>query len=113
MAIIIKTAEQIEGIRASSKLAAETLKYLEPFIRPGITTLEIDALADAFVQEHGGISADGEKRRDAEIHIAGIAAQDIPGGAEDDELQHHIAGEKHIAVVDPAGEGEDQRCDHQ
>jgi methionyl aminopeptidase len=57
MAIIIKTAEQIEGIRASSRLAAETLKYLESFIQPGIKTIEIDALADAFVQKHGAVAA--------------------------------------------------------
>jgi methionyl aminopeptidase len=57
MAIIIKSAEQIEGIRASSKLAAETLKYLEPFIKPGIKTIEIDALAEKFMQEHGAVAA--------------------------------------------------------
>ncbi len=57
MAIIIKTAEQIEGIRASSRLAAETLKYLEPLIKPGIKTIEIDALADEFVQKHGAVAA--------------------------------------------------------
>ena len=34
MAIIIKTPEQIEGIRKSSQLAAETLKYIEPFVKP-------------------------------------------------------------------------------
>lgn len=57
MAIIIKTPEQIEGIRASSRLAAETLKYLEPFVQPGITTLELNNLADAFIQKHGATAA--------------------------------------------------------
>jgi methionyl aminopeptidase len=57
MAIIIKTEEQIEGIRASSRLAARTLKYLEPFIKPGIRTIEIDGLADAYLQEHGAVAA--------------------------------------------------------
>lgn len=57
MAIIIKTPEQIEGIRKSSRLAAETLKYLEPFVKPGITTLELDALADQFLASHGAKSA--------------------------------------------------------
>lgn len=57
MAIIIKTPEQIEGIRASSRLAAETLKYLEQFVQPGITTLELNNLADEFVQKHGATAA--------------------------------------------------------
>ena len=30
-------------------------------------------------QEHGGIDADAEKRAGAEIHVAGIAAEDAPG----------------------------------
>ncbi len=57
MAIIIKTAEQIEGIRKSSRLAAETLKYLEQFVKPGITTLELDTLAEEFVHKHGAKAA--------------------------------------------------------
>ncbi|MDP2175065.1 MAG: type I methionyl aminopeptidase [Bacteroidota bacterium] len=57
MAIILKSPEQIEGIRKSSQLAAQTLKYLEPFIKPGIKTIELDALADAFVQKHGAVAA--------------------------------------------------------
>lgn len=57
MAIIIKTPEQIEGIRKSSRLAAETLKYLEQFIKPGIKTIELDALAETFIAEHGAKAA--------------------------------------------------------
>ncbi len=57
MAIIIKTPEQIEGIRKSSQLAAKTLKHLEQFVKPGITTLELDAIADKFIAEHGAKAA--------------------------------------------------------
>lgn len=57
MAIIIKNAEQIEGIRQSSKLAAETLKYLEQFIRPGVKTIDIDRKAEEFVRDHGAVPA--------------------------------------------------------
>jgi methionyl aminopeptidase len=55
--IILKSKEQIEGIRKSSRLAAETLKYLEPFVKPGITTIELNDLADKFIQSHGAIAA--------------------------------------------------------
>lgn len=57
MAIIIKTPEQIEGIRKSCRLAAETLKYLEQYVQPGISTIEIDALAEQFIARHGAKAA--------------------------------------------------------
>ncbi len=57
MAIIIKTPEQIEGIRKSSILAAQCLEYLEPFIAPGIKTIEIDKLAEDFLLKHGAKAA--------------------------------------------------------
>jgi methionyl aminopeptidase len=57
MAINIKNAEQIEGIRASAKLAAETLKYLEQFAIPGVSTLEIDRKCEEFIRDHGALAA--------------------------------------------------------
>lgn len=40
--IVIKTPEQINGIRKSSKITAQILKELNDIIKPGITTLDID-----------------------------------------------------------------------
>ncbi|MBC7425073.1 MAG: type I methionyl aminopeptidase [Bacteroidia bacterium] len=57
MAIKIKTPEQIEGIRESSKLAGTTLKYLEQFVIAGNTTKFIDTKAEEFVRDHGAIPA--------------------------------------------------------
>lgn len=57
VAIIIKTPEQIEGIRAASKLAAETLRYLEQFAKPGITTGYINDKCEEFTRDHGAIPA--------------------------------------------------------
>ena len=51
------------------------------------------------VQEHRRIGADREERRRAEIHVAGVAAEDVPGGRQHDELQHGVAGEEHVVVV--------------
>lgn len=55
--IIIKSLKQIEGIRAASKLAAETLKYLGQFAQPGITTALIDKKCDEFIRDNNAISA--------------------------------------------------------
>lgn len=55
--ILIKTKEQIKGIRCSGALAAATLDYLVPFIRPEITTKELNDLAARFIKDHGAIPA--------------------------------------------------------
>lgn len=55
--IIIKTPEQIEGIRKSSQLAAKTLKYIEQFVKEGISTEFLDQKIEAFIREHAAIPA--------------------------------------------------------
>jgi len=57
LAIIIKTPEQIDGIRKSGHLAARTLKHLESYIKPGVKTIEIDRIAEEFVRANGAIPA--------------------------------------------------------
>ena len=49
MAIIIKNSHDIEYMRISCKLAAEVLDYIEPFVKPGITTLELDKLCHDYI----------------------------------------------------------------
>ena len=55
--IFIKTEKQIAGIKASSKLAAQTLDYIKPYIQPGIQTVELDRLIEKFIRDHGAIPA--------------------------------------------------------
>ena len=57
MPVIIKSPEQIEGVRAACKLAAQTLDFVSEHVQPGITTLAIDKLADEFIRDHGGVPA--------------------------------------------------------
>lgn len=57
MNIIIKTAEQIEGIRRSAKLAGEALVYIEPYVKAGVTTEYLDQLIHQFIVERGAIPA--------------------------------------------------------
>lgn len=51
MAIIIKTPEEIEKIRIASKLAAEVLIMIEPYIKPGITTEELNKICHNYITE--------------------------------------------------------------
>ncbi|HKL32443.1 MAG TPA: type I methionyl aminopeptidase [Tangfeifania sp.] len=55
--IIIKTPEQIEGIRRSSRLAAETLDYAAQFVKPGVQTGFIDKKIEEFIVEHNAVPA--------------------------------------------------------
>lgn len=55
--IFIKTEKQIAGIRASSKLAAQTLEYIKPFVKPGVSTLDLDVLIGKFIKDNGATSA--------------------------------------------------------
>ena len=55
--ILIKTPEQIAGIRKAGHLTAQTLDMIEQYIKPGVNTLELDNIIHAYVIKHGGISA--------------------------------------------------------
>lgn len=51
--IIIKTAEQIDGIRKSSKLAGQTLEYITEFVKEGVSTEYLDQKIEAYIRENG------------------------------------------------------------
>ena len=53
--IIRKSAQEIEGIARAGELVAETIALLGEHLQPGITTRELDLIADAFIREHGGV----------------------------------------------------------
>ncbi len=57
MNIIIKTVEQIEGIRKSSKLAGEVLLYISDFVKEGVSTYYLDQLIHNYIVEHKAIPA--------------------------------------------------------
>lgn len=52
-----KTNEEIELIRESSLLVAKTLAEVAKHIRPGITTLELDKIAEQFIRDNQGVPA--------------------------------------------------------
>lgn len=57
MAIIIKNEEQIEGIRKSCSLAAETLKFVGENVKEGVSTQKLNDLADQYIRDHGATPA--------------------------------------------------------
>lgn len=53
--IILKTGEEIEFMRGANRLVGMTLGELSKHIRPGITTLELDRIAEEFIRDHGAV----------------------------------------------------------
>ena len=49
MSIIIKDQTDIAAMRTACRLAAEVLDYIEPFVKPGVTTGELDRLCHDYI----------------------------------------------------------------
>ena len=56
--ITIKSKREIELMTEVCKLTAQTYEYIESIIKPGMTTWELDKLAEEFIRSHGGIPAE-------------------------------------------------------
>ena len=84
--ITLKSKREIELMRIAGNIVYKTHKYLEPFLKPGITTQEIDDLADSFIRSQGAIpSCKGYEGYPAAICIS-----------INDEVVHGIAGPRKL-----------------
>src|SRR6056300_1612050 len=50
--IHLKTPEEIELMRESTLIVSKTLGMLASEVKPGVTTLQLDALAESFIRDH-------------------------------------------------------------
>ncbi len=55
--IYLKTQEEIELLRQSNLLVSKTLAELATHVLPGVTTAELDNIAEEFIRDHGAIPA--------------------------------------------------------
>lgn len=51
--IIIKNKQEIEYMRSAGKVVAETLAKIEEAVKPGITTMELDKIAEDYITKCG------------------------------------------------------------
>ena len=51
--IIIKNNQEIDLMREAGQIVAETLLLVEGKVKPGITTAELDRIAEEFITKHG------------------------------------------------------------
>ena len=55
MKIFLKTEDEIQLMRSANQLVGRTLAELYKFVRPGITTLQLDRIAEEFIRDNGGV----------------------------------------------------------
>ena len=55
--IYLKTEEEIEAMRKANQLVGETLGELAKHILPGVSTLQLNDIADTFIRDHGAVPA--------------------------------------------------------
>ena len=55
--IYLKTDEEIELLRENNVLVSKTLAEVGRHIRPGVTTKELDTIAEDFIRAHGAVPA--------------------------------------------------------
>ena len=90
MASIPKTPDEIEGMRVACRLGSEVLDYITPFVKPGITTGELDQLAKDYM-----INVQGT--RPATLNYAPPGYPPFPGSictSLNDVICHGIPGER-------------------
>ena len=51
MSVTIKSPEEIEKMRLAGRLAAEVLDFITPYVKPGVTTGELDDLCHRYMVE--------------------------------------------------------------
>jgi methionyl aminopeptidase len=88
--IYIKTKKDIDYIRESCKIVAETLQLLKGSVRPGITTKELDKIAEDYILSNDAIAAfKGYSQGGSSINYPAAICSSI-----DDEVVHGIPGSR-------------------
>lgn len=55
--ITLKSPREIEMMDESGELLADVHRHLRTFIKPGITSWDIEVFVRAFIESHGGVAA--------------------------------------------------------
>jgi methionyl aminopeptidase len=53
MAVYLRSRQQIGLLRDAGRLVAETFEVLKPHVQPGVTTSELDRIAEKYIRSHG------------------------------------------------------------
>lgn len=87
--ILIKTKSEIEFIRESNRLVAETLQLVKSNVRPGVTTGELDQIAESYIRGNGAIPAFKGYSQAGSFDFPGSICSSVEG-----EVVHGIPGDR-------------------
>jgi len=87
--IFIKIKKEIDYIRVSCRIVAETLQLLKSNVKPGITTLELDQIAEDYIRSNNAIPAFKGYSQGGAPGFPGSICASI-----DDEVVHGIPGKR-------------------
>ncbi|MFY9822284.1 MAG: type I methionyl aminopeptidase [Thermoanaerobaculia bacterium] len=86
----IEKPEDLERLRAIGRIVGLTIQEVRKYVRPGVTTAELDAIGDRFLTAHGA-------------HPAPRQTYNFPGAimiCVNDEAVHSVPGERRIEAGD-------------
>ncbi len=52
--VVVKTTEEIDGMRASGAVLASALELVLDAVEPGVTTEDLNAIAEEYIRDHNG-----------------------------------------------------------
>ncbi|GBD44472.1 Methionine aminopeptidase [bacterium HR40] len=55
--VSLYSSDEFAALRRAGRLAAETLDFITPFVKPGVSTGELDRRIEAFIRDHGAVPA--------------------------------------------------------
>lgn len=87
--ILIKTKKEIELIRESCRIVAETLQLVKSNVKPGITTLELDQIAEDYIRSNDAVPAFKGYSQAGSFDFPGSICSSV-----DDEVVHGIPGHR-------------------
>jgi len=91
--VTIKSKKEIEQMKEACKLTAQVHEKIKEYIKPGISTYELDQIAEKFIRDNGGIPSE----KNYPSGIPGVP--DFPGSicaSINDEIIHGIPSTKAI-----------------
>lgn len=53
--ITVKTDEELDKMRAAGKIVGDTLRLIESYVKPGVTTLELNSVIEEYIRSCGAI----------------------------------------------------------
>ena len=90
--IEIKSRDQIDKMRVAGRLVGESLELMRAAVRPGVTTGDLDRIAEEHIRSHGGVPS-----------FLGYGHPPFPGticASVNDEVVHGIPGDRVLVEGD-------------